>query len=57
MPEGIIAGTETVIFYFLFLLFPSSSPMLFSVMAVLVLVTALQRALLGVKLLTEESAE
>jgi len=49
MPEGIIAGTETVIFFFLFLLFPSSSPALFSVMAVLVMATALQRVLQAVR--------
>jgi phosphatidylglycerophosphate synthase len=48
MPEGIIAGTETVFFFFLFLLFPSSSPVLFSVMAVLVMATALQRVILAV---------
>jgi hypothetical protein len=48
MPEGIVAGTETVIFFFLFLLFPSNSPMLFGIMAVLVLATALQRVILAV---------
>jgi phosphatidylglycerophosphate synthase len=51
MPEGIVAGTETLIFFFLFLLFPFSSPALFSVMAVLVMVTTLQRLLLAVRLI------
>jgi phosphatidylglycerophosphate synthase len=45
MPEGLIAGTETLLFFSVFLLFPAAAPRLFTVMAVLVLVTALQRML------------
>ncbi len=37
MPPGIVAGTETVIFYTLFFLVPSRQAMLFTVMALLVL--------------------
>ena len=43
MPEGLIAGTETVLFYCAFLLLPEQAPLLFTLMAVLVLGTALQR--------------
>jgi len=51
MPEGLVAGTETVIFYLVFLLFPSSIPTGFVVMAVLVAVTALQRTISAIRLL------
>lgn len=43
MPGGLIEGTETVLFYILFLLFPGALVPLFLVMAVLVLITAAQR--------------
>jgi len=43
MPSGIIEGTETVVFYTLFLLFPRAAVPLFGVMTVLVLATVLQR--------------
>ena len=43
MPAGLIAGTETVVLYALFFLFPQRLVMLFSVMAALVAVTILQR--------------
>lgn len=43
MPRGLIAGTETVVAYVLFFLWPSRLPALFGVMAFLVLVTAAQR--------------
>jgi phosphatidylglycerophosphate synthase len=49
MPEGLIAGTETVVFYFLFLLFPLYAVPLFGIMAALVGVTALQRIALAVR--------
>jgi phosphatidylglycerophosphate synthase len=45
MPSGLIEGAETVLFYALFLLFPSALVPLFLLMAVLVLLTALQRVL------------
>lgn len=45
MPGGLIEGTETVIFYTLFLLFPRAIVPLFGLMAVLVLATVLQRFL------------
>ena len=37
MPPGIVAGTETVVFYTLFFLMPSHKATLFTVMAILVL--------------------
>ncbi|MFK7802623.1 MAG: CDP-alcohol phosphatidyltransferase family protein [Anaerolineae bacterium] len=43
MPTGIIEGTETVIAYFLFLLFPAYSVYLFLLFAFLVAVTIVQR--------------
>ncbi len=43
MPGGVIEGTETIIFYSLFLLFPGALVPLFGAMAVLVLITAAQR--------------
>ena len=45
MPGGLIEGTETVIFYTLFLLFPRAAVPLFGLMTALVLVTVLQRFL------------
>lgn len=43
MPTGLIEGAETIVFYVLFCLLPGQIAVLFSVMAVLVLVTASQR--------------
>ena len=43
MPAGIIGGTETIIFYSLFMLFPAGYPWLFGLMAGLVMVTIMQR--------------
>jgi len=43
MPPGIIAGTETVLFYSAFLLFPKWQVTLFRLMAVLVLGNVVQR--------------
>jgi phosphatidylglycerophosphate synthase len=43
MPDGIVTGTETIVFYSLFLLFPGNAAPLFLVMAALVMATALQR--------------
>lgn len=43
MPGGLIEGTETVLFYCLFILFPAALVPLFLVMAFLVLITAAQR--------------
>jgi phosphatidylglycerophosphate synthase len=42
-PAGLIEGTETVIFYSLFLLLPSFAPYLMSFMALLMIVTIFQR--------------
>ncbi len=44
MPSGLIAGTETIVFYALFMLFPGRLVPLFGMMAVLVAVTIVQRA-------------
>ena len=43
MPPGLVAGAETAAFYALFLLLPAHAVALFAVMAVLVLVTVVQR--------------
>jgi phosphatidylglycerophosphate synthase len=43
MPPGLVAGTETVVFYTLFFLLPSSQTLLFTTMAVLVLAGVAQR--------------
>jgi phosphatidylglycerophosphate synthase len=43
IPTGLIEGTETVIFYSLFFLLPDQITWLFALMAVLVLVTVVQR--------------
>jgi phosphatidylglycerophosphate synthase len=43
MPTGLIEGTETIIFYTFFYLFPGQIALLFTVMAVLVFYTASQR--------------
>jgi phosphatidylglycerophosphate synthase len=44
MPAGLVAGTETIVFYALFLLFPGQLVPLFLLMAGLVLVGVAQRA-------------
>jgi phosphatidylglycerophosphate synthase len=49
MPGGLIEGTETVIFYCLFLLFPGAMVPLFLTMAALVLITAGQRIVWAVR--------
>ena len=43
MPPGLIAGTETIVFYTVFLLFPDHMVPLFLVMAALVLIGVAQR--------------
>lgn len=43
MPPGLVAGAETVVLYALFLLLPAHAPLLFAVMAALVLMTVVQR--------------
>jgi len=43
MPTGLIEGTETILFYSAFYLFPGYLAYLFGLMAILVLYTALQR--------------
>lgn len=43
MPGGLIEGTETILFYCLFILFPAALVPLFLAMAILVLITAAQR--------------
>jgi phosphatidylglycerophosphate synthase len=45
MPAGLIGGTETIIFFTAFILFPGQLVWLFSGMAALVVVTILQRLL------------
>ncbi len=49
MPSGFIEGTETIIFYCLFLIFPGVLIILFNLMAFLVLLTTLQRIIWAIK--------
>ncbi len=51
MPGGIIEGTETVLLYTLFLLFPGSSAYLFTLMGLLVVATIGQRIVWAMKYL------
>ncbi len=43
MPDGILGGTETVLFFVLFLLFPAAQVALFGIMTVLTVATILHR--------------
>lgn len=43
MPAGLVGGTETIIFYSIFIIFPSVLVWSFSLMAVLVAITVVQR--------------
>jgi phosphatidylglycerophosphate synthase len=43
MPKGLIEGTETIIIYCLFIVLPGFLPILYSVMALLVIITIFQR--------------
>ncbi len=43
MPAGFIGGTETIIFYCLFMLLPQYLTVLFSIMGILVVITIMQR--------------
>jgi hypothetical protein len=45
MPPGLVAGTETILFYAAFMLWPPQAAPLFVVMTGLVLVGVVQRAL------------
>lgn len=49
MPAGIIGGTETIIFYTLFILFPAHLVWLFYLMSLLVGITVLQRLVWAIK--------
>jgi hypothetical protein len=49
MPAGIIAGTETLIIYSIFILFHEHAFIIFNVTTGLVLLTILQRIIWGVK--------
>lgn len=56
MPGGLIEGTETVVFYTLFLLFPRAVVPLFGLMTVLVVATVVQRFLWARRVLSCELA-
>lgn len=45
MPAGIIGGTETILFYTLFIIFPGQITWLFSLFGLLIILTILQRLL------------
>ncbi len=49
MPEGLVGGTETVVFYTLFLLLPRHLVLLFGIMSVLVLASVAQRLVWAVR--------
>ncbi|MEM6427779.1 MAG: CDP-alcohol phosphatidyltransferase family protein [Deinococcota bacterium] len=48
MPRGLVEGAETIVFYCLFLLFPQQLVWVFALMAVLVVMTAVQRVIWAV---------
>lgn len=52
MPTGFVEGSETVIFYILFLLFPEYAVVLFAAMAGLTIATAIQRLAAARRVLT-----
>ncbi len=52
MPAGLVGGTETIVFYSAFILFPGALPWLFGLMGLLVAVTILQRLLWAIRHLT-----
>ena len=56
MPEGIVGGTETVVFYTLFFLWPEHLVTLFLVMAALVVVTIVLRLIWAARHLGRSSA-
>ena len=45
MPGGIVGGTETILFYSTFILWPGQVPFLFSLMTLLVAITIVQRVI------------
>lgn len=49
MPEGVVSGTETVVFYTLFLLLPRHLVLLFGIMSALVLASIAQRLIWAVR--------
>lgn len=49
MPRGLIGGTETIVFYILFLTFPRRLVPLFALMTALVLITVVQRVVWAVR--------
>ncbi|MEQ8672719.1 MAG: CDP-alcohol phosphatidyltransferase family protein [Aggregatilineales bacterium] len=49
MPAGLIEGTEAVIFYSLFLIFPGYSALLFTLLGVMVTITIAQRIIWAAK--------
>lgn len=49
IPEGLVSGGETVVFYGLFFLLPSHQVLLFELMAGLTVITVLQRLVWGVR--------
>jgi len=51
MPAGLIAGTETILFYCLFILLPQYLSLLYTIMGILVLLTVGQRLLWAIKTL------
>ena len=49
MPVGLIGGTETIIFYSAFIIFPSVLPWLFSLMGMLIVLTIGQRLIWAIR--------
>lgn len=52
MPAGLIGGTETIVFYAAFILFPAYLVWLFSLMGLLIVLTVLQRLVWAARHLT-----
>ena len=57
MPPGLVGGTETILFYCLFLLFPGQIVLLFSIFAGLVSITIIQRISWAVRNLSPSQHE
>lgn len=55
MPAGIVEGSETVVFYGIFLLLPAMATELFLIMATLTLLTAIQRIVGARRLLASDT--
>ncbi|MEM7030394.1 MAG: CDP-alcohol phosphatidyltransferase family protein [Chloroflexota bacterium] len=54
MPDGIIAGTETVVFYCAFIIWASNASLLFTIMGILVMITVVQRLIWAIRHINDD---